>query len=84
MVVLGFYIQLGIGIGRLGSVEGDGEEVGAHGVVEDATPPLAAVVGRLVDHIPVVALARVVADDVGNVRLNDLLELLVREAAARH
>lgn len=74
------HLQLGIGIGSLGSVKRHSQEVRAHGGVEDAVAPLAVVIDDLVDNVPVVALALVVADDILNVRLDNALELLVREA----
>lgn len=68
-------LQLRIRVGSLGSVERQGEEVGAHGVVEGAAAPLAAVVDDLVDDVPVVAAAGEVTGHVGDVCLDDLGEL---------
>lgn len=78
------YVQLSVCVCSLGGVEGDRDEVGSHGVVEHTAPPAAIVTGRLVDNIPSIALTDVVAHDVGNVRLDDGLQLIIREATARY
>lgn len=67
----------------MGGVEGHGEEVGAHGVVEYTASPGAVVGSSLVDNVPCVAVALEVADDVGDVSLDDALELGRRESTAR-
>lgn len=67
----------------MGGVEGHGEEVGAHSVVEDTASPGAVVGSGLVDNVPCVAVALEVADDVGDVSLDDALELGSSETTAR-
>jgi len=66
--------QLSIRIGLAGSIERNGEKIRPHRIVENARPPRPAIIGRLVDDIPGIALALVMAHDIGNVRLNDGLQ----------
>lgn len=75
-------LQLGIRVSGAGCFEGDGEIISAHSVVEDGAAPFTVIVGGFVDNIPVVATSSVVTDHIGNVRLNDLLKLFIRKAAA--
>ncbi len=67
-------VQLGVGVGGLGGLEGKGKVVSAEGLEEDAVSPDTRVIDGLVDDIPGVALALVVAHDVVHVRLNDGLQ----------
>lgn len=64
-------VQLGGRVGGGGGAEGDGDEVGAEGGEEDAVAKCAvSVVESLVNDVPGIARAFVVADYVGNVGLD--------------
>lgn len=76
-------LQLGLGVGLLGGVEGNSQVVGSKGLVKDTVAPLAAVVDSLVDDVPGVAVTLVVLDNIGNVRLDDLGQFRSRELASR-
>lgn len=70
-------VKLGISISRGGGLERDGNEVSTEDLVEDTVAVGAVLVKGLVDDIPGVALALVVAGNVGDVRLNDGGQLLL-------
>ena len=75
-------IQLHIRISLLGRIERNGKVIRAEGGVEDGRTPGAVVGYGLVDHVPRVALALVVAHDVADVRLDDGLQRGARPGAA--
>ena len=74
-------VELGRGVGGGGGAEGGGDVGGAGRVVPDVGAVGAVVVEGFVDHVPRVALALVVADDVGDVVLQDAEEGGVVEVA---
>lgn len=64
-------VQLGHRVRCRGGLEGDGDPIGAQHPVEHRVPEGPVVVERLVDHVPGVAFALVVARDVADVRFDD-------------
>lgn len=77
-------LQPGIGIRLAGGVERDGKVVSAESLVEDAIPPVTIVTNGLINHVPSIAVALVVTNNVGDVSFNDGCKFLFREAATRH
>lgn len=67
-------VELGVRVGGGRRLEGDGQVVGAQDAEEDRVAEAAAVLERLVDHVPGVALALEVAGDVADVRVDDARE----------
>jgi hypothetical protein len=79
------YLQLRARVSGFGGLERDGDEVLAQDAVEYAVAPApVVVVRRLVDDIPMVALAGVVTHHVGDVRLYDLSQRRRRPCATGH
>lgn len=77
-------VQLGVWIGAAGSHKRDREVVSAEHTVEHTVPPVATIISSLIHDIPVVALAKVVSHDVGDVCLNDFSERCAGPRAAAH
>ncbi len=74
-------VQLGVRVGRVRGAQRIRDVRLPHGVVERGAPEGAVVVEGLVDHVPGVDLALVVADFLGDVVLHGRLELAGRQAA---
>lgn len=70
-------VQLGVGVSLAGSAEGNADKLLAEDAGEDRVTQTAVPLEDLVDNVPGVDLALVTSSDVGNVVLNDRLELVL-------